>query len=147
MTPYYAKLRDCVGDELILVPSVAGIVHDDEGRLLLLRKSDGTWSLPAGAIELGESPKGAMARELLEETGLKANCMSLEESYGGADYRYRYPNGDWVEYSVFVFRCADCEVRGEATDDEAVELRWFAREDFPGLELPFPLEVLFDRGR
>lgn len=45
---YLMELRGLVGRRLLLVPSVAAIIHDGEGRLLLHEKASGEgWSLPA----------------------------------------------------------------------------------------------------
>ncbi|MFE7339037.1 NUDIX hydrolase [Streptomyces griseus] len=53
-------------------------IAEDGGRLLLARLSDaspvfapGLWHLPGGGIDPGEQPVEALARELLEETGLE----------------------------------------------------------------------------
>lgn len=46
-------------------------VFDDEGRILLVRRSDdGTWCLPCGFVDPGESPDETAVRETREETGL-----------------------------------------------------------------------------
>jgi 8-oxo-dGTP pyrophosphatase MutT (NUDIX family) len=51
-------------------PPSAGIVFiNGVGRVLLLCRPDGTWGLPAGWIEDGESPDEAARRETMEETG------------------------------------------------------------------------------
>jgi mutator protein MutT len=56
------------------VPCVGAIVHDDARRLLLVRRGRpphaGSWSLPGGRIEAGETPRQAVVREVAEETGL-----------------------------------------------------------------------------
>jgi 8-oxo-dGTP diphosphatase len=53
---------------------VGGVVHDEQGRLLLIRRghapSAGLWSVPGGRMEAGESQEQAVVRELAEETGL-----------------------------------------------------------------------------
>ena len=56
------------------VPCVGAVVHDAEGRLLLIQRGHdphrGLWSLPGGRIEPAESPEQAVVREVSEETGL-----------------------------------------------------------------------------
>ena len=54
----------------------------DGNRLLLCRLSGhvldaGKWTLPGGAIEFGEAPEAAMAREVEEETGLRVVSAGL----------------------------------------------------------------------
>lgn len=71
MSNYYKNIREKVGNELIFMPSVAGIVRNETGDILLQNKGNGEkWSLPAGAIEVGEAPAEAIVREVWEETGL-----------------------------------------------------------------------------
>jgi hypothetical protein len=63
--------------------------------------------------------------------------------FGGREFRYVYPNGDIVEYTVVVYRC---EVRGRATtalDPETKSIKYFDRDAMPALALPYPLAVLF----
>lgn len=143
MSPYYQSLRKFVGTDLILMPCVAGIVHDSLGRLLLQQKADGTWSLPAGAVEPGESPYDAMTRELLEETGMKATNLTLVDCFGGSEFRHTYANGHKVEYVVLLFHCVGEIQEGAVLDSETVNLRYFSRHEFPGLQLPYPIDVLY----
>lgn len=52
-----------------------GAVVVEEGRVVLVRRRQpplaGAWSLPGGAVELGETLEEAVRRELLEEIGLR----------------------------------------------------------------------------
>lgn len=56
-----------------------GVILRDQDRVLLgLRKNShgpGTWCFPGGHLEFGESVFDCAARELFEETGLKASVM------------------------------------------------------------------------
>lgn len=142
MSDYYQNLRNKVGNGLIFMPSVAAIVRNVLGEVLLQNKGNGEkWSLPAGAIELGEAPAKAVVREVWEETGLTVVPLKVVGVFGGEDFRYEYPNGHQVEYNVFLF---DCKIQsGELSpnDHETAELRYFKPIDMPELALPYPKEI------
>ena len=63
------------------VLAVAAVVFDHEDRLLLVRRAKepslGAWSIPGGAVELGETLQEATVREVLEETGVQADPIDL----------------------------------------------------------------------
>jgi 8-oxo-dGTP pyrophosphatase MutT (NUDIX family) len=61
VTEYVRRLRGMVGgEELLQVPSVSIALRDGDGRVLLARHSEGgSWVLPGGAIEPGETPADA----------------------------------------------------------------------------------------
>ncbi|MBW9054420.1 NUDIX domain-containing protein [Rhizobium mesosinicum] len=100
------ELRGLIGNRLLLLPSVAAVIHDHAGNLLLQEKaSEEGWSLPAGAIEPGETPQEAVVREVAEETGLVVSADKIVGVFGGRDFRYTYPNGHSVEYLVTLFKC------------------------------------------
>jgi len=70
------------------IPGVGAVVlrkHDGRFEVLLVRRRSepmaGTWSLPGGAIELGETTREACAREVLEETGLTVRTVAEVESF------------------------------------------------------------------
>ena len=144
MTSYAMELRGLIGNRLLLLPSVAAVIHDHAGNLLLQEKTSGErWSLPAGAIEPGEAPEEAVIREVLEETGLTVSSTSIVSVFGGHQFRYTYPNGHQVEYVVTLFKCQVFRRGGVSTDAETKSLRYFAKEDMPSLALPYPVSALF----
>jgi 8-oxo-dGTP pyrophosphatase MutT (NUDIX family) len=106
MPSYFSELRGLVGTRLLLCPSVVAVIHDSVGKLLLQEKASGEgWSLPAGAIEPGETPEQAIIREVAEETGLVVIPTDILGVYGGRDFRYTCPNGDQVAYVITLFNC------------------------------------------
>ena len=142
---YMAALRRKIGNDLVMSPGVAAIIHDDQGRLLLQEKSSGEgWSLPAGGIELGETPQAAVIREVHEETGWDVSVDGIVGVFGGRAFRYTYPSGDQVEYIIVMFSCSIIGGDGRPTDAETRTLRYFARHEMPPLALPYPLGALFD---
>lgn len=143
MSPYYKRLREAFGHDLLLIPAVAAIIHDDQHRLLLQRKHDGSWSLPAGAIEPGESSEQAIAREVLEETGYQCVSIKIVGVFGGPSFRHTYHNADQVEYVVVLFKCT-ARPHQEITDTtETASLHYFRREEMPPLALPYDIGLLY----
>ncbi|MFC7393823.1 NUDIX hydrolase [Scopulibacillus cellulosilyticus] len=145
MSNYYKNLRDKVGNELIFMPSVAAIIRNKSGEILLQNKGNReNWSLPAGAIEPGEAPAEAVVREVWEETGLKVVPKRLLGVFGGENFRYQYPNGHQVEYNVFMFYCDIQSEELNPIDRETTQLRYFYPDNMPELALPYP-KFLFSK--
>jgi len=143
LSPYYASLREKLGDDLLLIPSVAAVVHDMSGRVLIQKRTDGGYSLPAGAIEPGESPAEAVAREVHEETGLIVRPSKLLGVFGGHDgYRVRYANGHIVEYTVCLFACVILSGDLACLDGESACLRFYVPEEVPPLGTEYPRALL-----
>jgi 8-oxo-dGTP diphosphatase len=61
------------------------VVFDPQGRLLLIRRGNppfqGQYALPGGFVEYGETTAQAAARELAEETGLRADELTMVGVY------------------------------------------------------------------
>jgi 8-oxo-dGTP pyrophosphatase MutT (NUDIX family) len=139
---YLQSLREKIGTTLLQLPSVAAVVHDEAGRILLQRSIHNEWSLPAGTIGLGESPAQALVREVWEETGLQVLPVKVLGIFGGYNgFRHTYPNGDEVEYTCIVFACnvvgGDLGGRG----DETIKLQYFDFEKMPTLVIEYPASI------
>jgi 8-oxo-dGTP diphosphatase len=69
--------------------SVKALIRNDAGRYLVIRRSSdsafwpGTWDLPGGKLDPGESFDQALLREALEETGLQ---IRLTRYIGGTEW-------------------------------------------------------------
>lgn len=132
MSPYLKGMRDRVGNALILMPGTAAVIRNEAGHVLLQRRGDNNlWSLPGGAVDPGESPATAIAREVLEETGLVVEPVSILAVIGGMDMRFTYPNGDVVEVTCTAFACRVIGGALHADGHETLELRYFAPDALP----------------
>lgn len=146
MSPFYRQLRSKLGHALLMMPGVAAVIRDARGRILLQeRSSEEGWSLPAGAIEPGESPDDAIRREVREETGLLIEPHEIVGVFGGTEFRHVYPNGDEVEYVVVLYRCIVVGGSSKPIDPETKSLRYFAEREMPTLSLPYPTAALFNK--
>jgi 8-oxo-dGTP diphosphatase len=108
------------------------IVKDASGRVLLMcRSGDGTWGLPGGGIEPGETWEQAALRECREETGWDVRLDGLLGVYSDpATQTHRYPSGDAVHFIGVVFLASPLSQTADR-DGEASELGWFRLDDLP----------------
>ena len=65
------------------IPAVGGLIFRGEQALLVLRAKNpgrGKWSIPGGAIKIGETLREALLREMREETSLEVEIGPLVEA-------------------------------------------------------------------
>lgn len=91
---------------------------DDETEALVLQNPDGTWELPGGKVEYGETAAESLEREVYEETGLSVTEAEPVET----TVRKLKKKKKRGKFAV-VYRCA---FDGRAVDlsDEHVEFAW-----------------------
>lgn len=109
-------------------PKVGGkaAVFDDDGRILLIRRADdGTWGLPAGFSDPGETPAETAARETEEETGLAVEPLDLVGVYA-REAGEHHPHG----FVSLVYRCAVVGGRRQPSH-EAEAIRYWRVEAVP----------------
>jgi ADP-ribose pyrophosphatase YjhB (NUDIX family) len=111
-----------------LVPAVSAVVEDNEGRVLLHRRSDNElWSIPGGRIEVGESAAAAVVREVREETGIEVVPGRVVGIYSDPRSVVAYDDGEVrQQFSI----CVACRVTGGATStvsEESLEVRFMPR--------------------
>ncbi|USB33385.1 NUDIX domain-containing protein [Paenibacillus sp. YPG26] len=142
MSDYYKKLREKIGNQLLFMPAVAGIIRNEQGEILFGRKhKEENWGLIAGAIEIGETPAQAMIREAWEETGLRIEPERIIGVYGGEERRFTYRNGHQVEYLTIVFDCKIMEGRLNPNNEEMKDLKFFFEDQIPYISNKYPKNI------
>src|SRR3954466_10133765 len=69
-------------DQHIHSVSVAGVVVDEAGRVLVIQRRDnGRWEAPGGILERDETFEEGVIREVVEETGLSVEVERLTGVY------------------------------------------------------------------
>jgi ADP-ribose pyrophosphatase YjhB (NUDIX family) len=112
----------------------------NKGKILLVKRSAdssreaGKYALPGGFLDLNETPIEGVSRELLEETGYKAETVTLFKIIA-SPHRRNSQTQD-VDFAFIVE--VNPEKAGEP-DNEVSEVRWFELEN-----LPHPDEIAFD---
>lgn len=125
---------------------VGSIIIEDD-RVALVKRAhppiQGQWSIPGGVLEVGELVREAAIREVREETGLIVEPGELlgvfDRVLRDAEKRVQY------HYVLIDFLCR-C-VGGEfVAASDAVEVRWFTREELHALNLAQDTQAVIEKG-
>jgi 8-oxo-dGTP diphosphatase len=104
--------------------------------VLLVRRGTeplkGEWSLPGGAVDLGERLQQGIAREVLEETGLQVQPIEVA---GVIDRIFVDPAGKFQYHYVLIDYL--CRVNGGEllAGSDAQDVRWFTVDQLEELRL------------
>jgi ADP-ribose pyrophosphatase YjhB (NUDIX family) len=129
-----------------VVPSANVIVVNDDGAILLIRRSDNdNWALPGGGMDLGESLPDTGVRETAEETGIHVEITGLVGIYTDPRHVILYTSNNEArqEFSV-VFTARP--VGGTPTpSDESTEVRWVAPAEIGALPMDRSMRTRIDQ--
>ena len=131
---FILELRKKVGHDLLWLMGVSGYVEDEQGRVLLGKRSDtGEWAMVYGINEPGEEPADTVAREVKEETGVDVIVTDLV-SVKSFHRVLTYANGDNTMYMDHLFICRP-DPNGNTEpfvgDEESLNVGWFSPDDLP----------------
>jgi 8-oxo-dGTP diphosphatase len=126
------------GAKPLVLVAAAALVRSD-GRLLLAQRPAGKpmaglWEFPGGKVETGESPEGALVRELGEELGLRVDEHDLQP-FAFASHQYETFR---LLMPLFMAR----RWAGEVEAREGQQLAWVSANDigrYPAPEADLPL--------
>ena len=118
-----------------LVVGSSAIVTDENGKILLQRRSDsGNWALPGGAMDIGETFAQSAVREVKEETGFDVRIDRIVGIYSDPGHVFAYDDGEVrQEFSI----CLACTIVGGtlAVSSESTAVEFFPVEELPNLRM------------
>ena len=137
VSPNVSRVESRTGRDYPRAPlvGVAAAVVQGEQILLIRRGREpmlGAWSLPGGALELGETTAEGVAREVLEETGVRVRPIeivaTLDRIVRDEEGRVRF------HYVLVEWLCLPVEdTASPVCGDDAMEARWVPRGEMTSL--------------
>jgi 8-oxo-dGTP diphosphatase len=114
--------------------TVDAVVTDENGKIILIRRKNtpfqGSWALPGGFVEYGETVEKAILREVKEETGILIEISELVGVYSDPG---RDPRGHTISVCFFTYK-KDGELKA---DTDAQEVSSFTVDDALKMDLAF----------
>lgn len=112
---------------------VAAALVDDGGRILVQRRPEGKamaglWEFPGGKVEVGETPEGALVRELNEELGIAVDPKHLQSACFASEPL------DGAHLLLLLYICR--EWHGTISAQEAPAIRWLRPDLLRDLDMP-----------
>jgi ADP-ribose pyrophosphatase YjhB (NUDIX family) len=113
-----------------IVPSVNVIVTDDQGRILLIRRTDNdNWAVPGGAVDLGESLTQAAIRETKEESGIDCEITGISGIYTDPRHVILYTSNGEARQEFSIVLTARPAGGQPTPSSETSEVRWVTLAD------------------
>jgi 8-oxo-dGTP diphosphatase len=117
-----------------IVTSVVAVIVDEEGRVLLTRRSiapfRNLWVMPGGKIDLGEPMLDALKREVREEVGIEVDVDDLIDVF-----EHVTPGEDKYHFVIIYYLCRPLSCCIVHNEDEVSEVAWVALHDLAGYHL------------
>lgn len=112
------------------------VIYGQQGKMLLIQRGPksksepGTWTIPGGAVEYGETMAAAVIRETREELGIEVKVL---KQYGCADHIMPKEGQHWVST---IFECKVVSGEPKIMEPEKCSaLGWFGLEEIEQLPL------------
>lgn len=112
----------------------AAVIFSADSKILLVRstyKRSYPWGLPGGSLDYGESPEAAVAREVLEETGLSVEIK-----------KFMFIK-TWLPDRVGIYYLCEVQDGIFRPDVEVSEMGYFSLDDLPGVS-PLDRELIMN---
>jgi mutator protein MutT len=130
-----------------LLPAAFAAIRNAAGQVLLVRRiDDGNWELPGGRIEVGETARQAVIREVAEEAGLTIELSTLSGVYSDPSHVLVDPDGSIHQQLALCFHAVPAEP-GEPPRPDGIEtdaVRWCDAADAAALTMHPAMRLRLD---
>jgi 8-oxo-dGTP pyrophosphatase MutT (NUDIX family) len=122
-----------------LLPAAFAAVRNVAGQVLLVRRiDDGNWELPGGRIEVGETARETVIREVVEESGITIELTTLSGVYSDPSHVLVDPDGSIHQQLALCFHAVPAHPdnglpRPDGIETDAAD--WFDVDDVAGLAM------------
>jgi len=118
-----------------VIPAASAVITEEQGRVLLGKRTDNSlWTIPGGTMKPGETIADTAIREVMEETGIDVEVVSLIGIYSNPSHVVEYSDGEVRQQFSVCFACR--RVGGElATSDETSEVGYFSSDELEDMEI------------
>jgi ADP-ribose pyrophosphatase YjhB (NUDIX family) len=127
---------------------VRGVVFREDHILLVKEREDGLWTLPGGWADVNESPREAVVREVIEESGYHTRATKVLAIWDREKHPHTPPFPYHI-YKIFIL----CELTGgeAAASPEIEQVAFFPENGLPDLSIsrvtPGQIARLFEHHR
>lgn len=129
-----------------IVVAVTAFIQDQAGRILMIRRTDNDlYSIPGGALELGETLTQTVQREVMEETGIDVQVTGLIGVYSDPNHVIEFTDGEVRQEFSICFRATPTggQLR---TSDESKEVLWTNPTDLNELTIHASIRLRIRHG-
>lgn len=129
---YVKHIRSMIGHQLLLLAGANVIILDKHQCVLLQHRMDGSWGLPGGLLEPGESLEQTAIREVKEETNIDVHELHHLKVFSGPEYTFTLKNKDIINVITSLYYAKKWS--GEIINDpeEGKALEFFSLYELPG---------------
>ncbi|OFI46962.1 NUDIX hydrolase [Floricoccus penangensis] len=128
---YVEDMRKKIGHDLLILIGSNIILENEDGHILLQKRTNDSWGLPGGLMEIGESLEETAIREVYEETGLEVTDLKLVNTFSGPQYQFTLENKDQIYVVTSLYKVISYKGSMNLESDETLDLKYFPYNPLP----------------
>ena len=121
---YVSTIRKKIGNDLLILVGSNVIIENELDQVLLQKRSSGTWGLPGGLLEVGETLEQTAIRLTIEE-------LKLIHTFSGQDYHFVLQNKDEIYVVTSLYKAINYTGELNVSSEETLELSYFNYNSLP----------------